>query len=802
MLLDGREQPAMTTSSTFGDFLRYYRLRAGITQEELAKKAAVSVRGIRDVERGRAQTPRRRTVELLATALSLSEQDAETLIRSLDGRPTDADAGRRVHHMPAAPEDFVGRDADLGWVRDFARETSHQGRTDILVLFGSPGAGKTALALRIGNLLGEHFADGCLYLDLRGADPQPMPPAEAIHAVLHMLGVRAEEIPASPSRCLEMYRSMLSSHSLLLVLDNPADEEQVRPLLCSSPGSMLLITTRNALVGLEVTARRELPLLEPAASVDLLAAVTGRAMVEEEPGAAARVVELCGGMPLALRIAGERLSVEPGWTMGRLAAELEDERRRLETLHVGESQVRAAFDLSYRLLAPDAARLFRRLSTLPGVDAGVDVAAAIADLPVYEAEPLLEHLVDVSLLATASVPGRYGCHDLLRLYAAQRLEVDEGAAASGDIRAFASSWLLRRAGDAALNYYPDEVDLPARTGFENWGVAGEWLAAELTNWRGAFRRAVEEGDHRAVVDLSRAMHWYSDSRGTPALWLEVYSAGAAAAQALEDPREIATHLNFLSWTLSTLVGKVDEALDAGDRALAAAREAGDLVQEGWAQLYRSIALAMTDPTSSIDPAWASVECFAKAGFTTGEHIAMGAVGGRLHEAGRNHESVEVLRKAIELHERQRHTNVGAAVENRAFMWITLGDALMQQGRLQEASRALDEAENLLAPSAMGMRTWVRFRRAALLVAMDDRQGAAKYLIEVLESADGRRVARRALAMLAGLADELGDRELAIASRVRALAMYREYDLAEVLNSAELTALLASESSPAGSWSPS
>ena len=218
--------------------------------------------------------------------------------------------------------------------------------------------GKTALALHWAHQVAGRFGDGQLYVNLRGFDPSgtPAAPAAAIRGFLDALGVAAERIPASPEAQAGLYRSLLAGRRMLIVLDNARDEQQVRPLLPASPGSLVLVTSRSQLAGLAAADGARLltlDVLRHAEAVQLLAARLGTARAAAEPGAVDQIAGLCACLPLALAVAAARAAARPGFPLAALAGELADSAGRLDALDAGDpgSSVRAVFSWSFRQLS-------------------------------------------------------------------------------------------------------------------------------------------------------------------------------------------------------------------------------------------------------------------------------------------------------------------------------------------------------------------------------------------------------------------------------------------------------------------
>ncbi|MEU5694441.1 helix-turn-helix domain-containing protein [Actinosynnema sp. NPDC020468] len=736
---------------TFGDLLRELRLHAGLTQEDLADGSGVSVRAISDMERGRARGPQRRTVEALAGVLSLEDQALRALLDAAKQGRTRRQPAVAQCALPPDVEDLTGRADELATLVTAA---DHDRATEVVVVHGPPGAGKTSLAVRAGYVLTPRFPDGCFFFNLRGMDARPLHPSEVIHRVLSALGVEDKRMPGSEAERSDLYRDLLRTRSTLLLLDNASDEAQVRPLLATGAGSLVIVTSRQVLGGLAANTRLGLDVLDPTESVALLGTIAGRHRIAAEPAAATRVATLCGRLPLALRIAGNRLASRPKWTLEHFANRLVDERRRLSALTSGDLQVRTAFEMSYRQLSDKAAVLFRRLSLVPGRDFAPDLAAVLADVDRFAAEDTLEELVDMSLLDTAEVPGRYVFHDLIRVFAGERLADEEPAAE--DVRRHMARWLLATASRAAGLYGPD-----ARDG--DRAEADAWLAAETPNWLGALRWAATAGLHDEVLALATSMHWYSDQRGRGETWTEVFSAGAAAARALGSVRDVAVQLNFLTWTLGVLLRRYDEALALHDEAMAAAVAAGDLREQAWATHYRSAAeLRSGRLEESRVHSERAQELFRAAGYVLGEQIALSCLALVLHELRRYEESVAANGRLLAIVESGELDLAPVMRQDMvASLLIRTADSLSELGRwpdvLEKAGGALTAADSANAPSS---RCAAHYLKGVALHRLGD-PGAARTELEralsVAEETDHHRLVD-VLDALAQVSDELGDPE--------------------------------------------
>ncbi|MFD4637269.1 ATP-binding protein [Lentzea sp. NPDC058436] len=771
------------STTAFGDFLRFYRSRIPLTQEELAERTGLSTRAISDMERGRTLSPQFRTVQLLITGLDLHDEEAAEFTALARASRVVA-----VQERPEAPfvvasslppvlVELTGRDSEKELLNGFAEDAASSSRLQMAVVHGAPGSGKTALAVDAGHRLGARFADGCVFLDLRGTDPEPLTPDRAAHRLLRSFGVDERQIPSDPDDRLSLYRSQLRDRTVLLVLDNAANEAQVRPLLASSPGTLVLLTSRRTLTGLDARHRLALELLPLNRSVDLLRAVTGQDRLDAEPQAATRVAELCGGMPLALLIAGNRLTSRPQWTIGHLAEQLEDERRRLSVLRAGDLQVRAAFEISYHQLSPAAATLFRRLALVPSPDVSTSLAAVLTP----DAHEALDELADASLLGISETPGRYTRHDLLHVFAAERLELDDDPATVEEARTRLRHWLLDIATRAALFF---DHDKPAeRLGpVHDKESADRWLQLELENWREALQEALEAGEHDRVLLLAQAMHWYSDMHGVGELWHEVFSAGAHAARRLGDTKATAEQLNYLSWALYALCGRPHEALAVHEEA--AATPINDTLTEAWTYYYGSaIRRRVGEPDKAVELGRRSVELFEQAGYRIGENLALSLLGFMLHTTGNLTEAVEVQQRSVD-----QHRGSGGDDELLSMLLIRLATTLATAGRVTDALDLLDEAETSFRRHSNTAGT-ARVQHNRGLVLMD--AGRVTEAREQLRAAlDEARLSDHRVEIMARLADIADDPAQARELRVRALAECDRYDTPAIrVTAAKLTAAL-------------
>jgi DNA-binding SARP family transcriptional activator len=412
------------------------RLRALVTDQPLRERARGhlmlalyrSGRKAEALEEFRAL--RRRMADELGIEPSTPVQELHRQILADDPAlaPASALPPTAPRQLPRDIGDFTGRDVQLREMKALLAQAD-LGSPVITVIMGTPGAGKTALAVHFAHQVADRFPDGQLYADLHGhAEGAPVSPAEVLRRFLHALGPK--EVPGDPDEAAALYRSLLAGKRTLILLDNATTASQVRPLLPGSADCLVLVTSRSRLPGLlarDSAAPVTVGPLAESEGVILLRRILGDSRVDAEPDAAAALVARCASLPLALRVAAERAAYRPRLSLAGLATELADEQHRLDKLTSGEdvyATVRSAFSWSYRNLAPDAGRMFRLLGLHPGPDIGVPAAAAVCATSPAQAQRLLEVLAAEHLVDEVAA-GRYRLHDLLRVYAAERAAADE-----------------------------------------------------------------------------------------------------------------------------------------------------------------------------------------------------------------------------------------------------------------------------------------------------------------------------------------------------------------------------------------
>jgi tetratricopeptide (TPR) repeat protein/transcriptional regulator with XRE-family HTH domain len=702
--------------------VRASRERALLTQEQLAARTGLGVRTIRRLESDRLWRPRAESMRSLAEALELTGAEREQLIAAARARPTtcgDAAPARRERpaeqampargpavvprQLPVPVRYFVGRTEQLAALTRRLEPGSKRARTVIIsAIGGSPGVGKTALAVHWAHQVADEFPDGQLYVNLRGYDPNgpPLRPAEALRGFLDAFALPAHRIPGSLDAQAALYRSLLSGRRMLVVLDNARDAEQVRPLLPGAPTCQVLVTSRTSLTGLTVADGAE-PLALDLFSLDesrqLLAFHLGHDRVAAAPAAVDDIVARCARLPLALAIVAARAAEQPTFPLAAFAAELNDTQRRLDALDGGDhtSQVRAAFTWSYDRLSPDAARLFRLLSLHPGPDITAAAAASLIGVAAAQVRTLLTELATTRLL-TEHTPGRYAFHDLLRAYAAEHVEHAEGLA---DRRAairraldhylhtsHAAARLLAPHRDEIVLTHPDAGATPER--LADKAQAAAWFRSEHQVLLAAVDCAAGSGLDVHTWQLAWTLDGYLDLRGDWQDLAATQRVALAATCRLADATAQALIHRLLARACIRL-RRFDDAHTHLGQALDLARRAGDRVAQAHIHLRLAQAWARQNRhTDAIHDAQKALKLYDCVDHRWGQANALNNIGWYHALRGEHQQALTICERALALLQ-----DLGDR-PGQAATWDSLGLAHHHLGNHAQALACYRRALNL------------------------------------------------------------------------------------------------------------
>jgi len=557
--------------------------------------------------------------------------------------------------LPAEPAYFTGRDEQIAQLDRMIETDARAPTVAISALSGAGGVGKTALAVHWAHRVRDRFPDGQLYVDLQGYAPaEPARPQDVLARFLRALGVPGERVPADPDEAAGLYRTMLADKRMLVVLDNAHTADQVRPLLPGSRSCLAVVTSRDRLSGLvaiEGAQRVSLDGLTADEAVALLGRVIGAGRLDAEPDAVAALVDACGRLPLALRIAGANLAEQPDQSIAGYVELLTASRlTELQVQGDDRAAVRASFDLSYGRQSAPARRLFRLMSLAPGHAVSLGAAAALADLPTADAVPLVEALAEAHLLERCG-PDRYTFHDLIRLYAAERLAAEEPHRRRADAVERLVDWYLavaeaanevltphHQALTAVVKWRPVELPFPPVP-----QRVRAFLDAEAANLPGVARFATEQGHHASAACLTYLLAGFFDH-----------------------------------------AGHVNDAVETSRWGLTAATRLGDPPTE-W--VLRSVHAAMCvfarRPLEALDHLHGVVDQAHRAGNQRAEAVAYNTMGRALRQLGRFAEAVDAYQHALPLFTAaDQPVNVGMALNNigvgyswsgdldRSFEWLT------------------------------------------------------------------------------------------------------------------------------------
>lgn len=662
--------------------------------------------------------------------------------------------------LPAAVSDFTGRAAEIA---QLARILAPEGSgasvgVPVAVVSGLPGSGKTALAVRAAHQLRPAFPDGQLWIQLDGASARPRHPADVLGEMLRTLGMHGAAIPQTLAEKTAMFRSQVADRKVLVVADDAADADQVRPLIPGTAGSAMIVTCRTQLSDLHGARALPLDLLGPEDAVSLLARIVGEDRVAAEPQDARQLVSACGRLPLAVRIAGAKLAGRPSWPVSLMAETLADQRRRLDELTTGSLSVRASLAMSYQSLDGRSARALCFLGMLGPADVAEWVVGAL--LGESDARDAVSGLADSSLLTPAGPDAtglpRYRLHDLLRDFAVERLASEHLGERDVALARVLDAWLqVACRADAGLPrepYFPPPSDgdvpeiVPDAVARRLTADPVAWFSAERLNLLTAVEHSCAAGNYRLATRLASRMAAYQHLQtrldDTERMWRVILdtaqeaddwaAAGLAefrlvvamclrgrhadAAPAIDrcvtafeehaDHRRLAAALYWRAVCKINL-GSFQEGRIAAIRALELARKLEDRQAQSLA--LRLLALAQASlPAYRNESFQSCAEALAmvrECGQPALELEVMHTVAHVNNLVGRHQAAADMCREADKLQQK-----LGAAVDRGGWLGI-MADVHYGQGRYREA------AETLLAALPFFQKNFMRRHQGLCLLRL-------------------------------------------------------------------------------------
>jgi DNA-binding SARP family transcriptional activator len=606
--------------------------------------------------------------------------------------------------LPTDISDFTGRAEQLNQIYQHlipAAGEDERLAVPVVVIVGKGGVGKTSLAVHASHGVAHYFPDGQLFADLHGGASYPVGPMQVLERFLRALGVAGSYIPEGLDERAEMYRNLLADRKVLVVLDDAVGESQIWPLLPGSRAAGVIVTSRRRLAGLAGATRVEVNVFDAGKSLDLLARIIGDMRVQAQSQAAAEVAAHCGHLPLALRIAGARLSARPHWSIQQLVDRLADETRRLDELRHGDMGIRPSISLTYESTGEQARRLFRRLALLDLPVFPGSVSAALLDLPLEPAEDLLDDLVNAQLVETtgsgSGVHSEYRFHDLIRVFARERLAAEEPAAERRAALERALGALLYLAEQANCRHHGGDY-CRLNSDALRWPLPGrlvEQLIADPLSWYDRARAALVSGVRQAAqagfVELCWSLAFASvtlfESRSYLDDWQETHEIALEATQRAHHIRgQAAMHYSIGSLRLVQL--RFDQAREEFAPAARLFQDDGD--ELGIALVTRHIASVdrlsgrLDDATRRYEQA---LTMFQKAGDQVGTAFVLHGLAQVKLELEEYDTAKELLSDALRLVRAARCARIESQVLHR------LGEAHLLAG---EHARAVDTFELALA----------------------------------------------------------------------------------------------------------
>ncbi|MYT16571.1 Predicted ATP-dependent serine protease [Streptomyces sp. SceaMP-e96] len=676
------------------------------------------------------------------------------------------------HSLPPEIPDFAGRNREISEIEIGISSVNRM----VILVTGKPGVGKTSLALHMAYKVASQYEDGALYADLRGIESNPAPPEEIMGRFLAGVGVAEDEIPASNDARLDRYRREFASRKVVMILDNAGSEAQVRPLIPPGGEALVLVTSRSNLSGLEAAHHLFLDVFDDDSSLTFLRNTVGAGVVDGDVSSACKVGSLCGYLPLALRIAGNRLRTV---TMAELVEELTDHRNRLEALESGDLAVRAAFNLSFRNLGKSVRNSLKRLSLVPGGDFGTALCGALSDSDERSAKSVLRKLSEANLIEASPRAGRYRFHDLIRLYAQEQFERDsskKSAAASSRMLDWLSYSALKA--NLTLNGQIGRFESPSVSIAEIGSIeeAAAWIAEEAANASAAIDLLLRVGDSDRAKALAIQLSSACEVVGDWQAWEDVVTRGIAITESHPDPLFdvliLSSRVNLLRYRR-----EFQQALDLASRIYPRAQEAKDkILLANAAKLLGCLRVDVGDAAGAQPLLEESLSLSKELGLRHAIGQALYNLGTVHRASGRAHEAIAHFEQDLEICIEVGDASGAAETMNTlALTHMEIGEFSKSERYQREALKIFESVGNPHKVSMVCNDLAISLRHQgkaqdALSLHLEDiersracgnvsgealaRANAAVLLVELDRDAEAERLFEQAVSVLSALGDEL------------------------------------------------
>ena len=578
------------------------------------------------------------------------------------------------NNLPRDIPHFTGRESELKVLAEAIVTEEDKTAVTIVAIDGMAGVGKSTLAVHVAHRLASRFPDGQIYLNLHAHDPyeEPVDPVTALDRLLRItrasgasaLGGHGNQ-PGTLELLAASWRQQVAQRRLLIVLDDAAANDQVRPLLPGAPGCLVLITSRRRLTGLAGVRSISLDVLRPADAAELFARIVGPERSHDR-AAIGEVARLCGNMPLAIQLAAGRLRHRRAWSVADLARLLSSTRSRLREIRGQELEVASSFELSYRYLSRREQGAFRKAGCFPGPDFSLHAASAASGYPVADTDHVLDELLSYHLLEEPE-HGRFRCHDLVREYAHELATREDSESARRATMRRLLDYYLHGADRADRMLFPHRYrldatveDIPAEMpALDRANDARRWMESERQNIQSAIQFAALNDFPVHVTLLPHLMAQFLEVGGYWSDAVVAHESALAAWRSMRDLRGQA-HVHADLCLPRVRAGYFEDALRDGREALAIFRSLGD--QQGAADALDRLGLVHWSAARYRDALAHFEESIAlhrATGNRHGEAEALGHSGAQYWHVGRYADAAAAFEQALRLY-RQIDDKTGEA----------------------------------------------------------------------------------------------------------------------------------------------